>query len=338
MTRIMNTGKEIWKEIKDFPMYEVSNMGRVKNQAGEIISQRPTKAGSNYVSISNGDGRSSVIVSGIVAAAFIPNYMGLSWVVNLDGDKGNNEVSNLLWMDRIDAINYISKTENKSKKKVSLRFKLSEKDMELVIRDFLSGKYSISQIAQRNILPKRRVVEIVSRYKFAQDKDKEVWRPIKEFPKYFVSNMGRVKSLARYKKGRILKSSKSKTGYLRFVLCKNGVVSYFSAHRLVAEAHVPNPQNKPQVNHIDGNKENNNSQNLEWVTQTENMRHAVDTGLKTGLIGDDHPTAKLSKKEVLEIRKKRNRFEVRLSTLSKEYGVSESQISLIARGKSWKHL
>ncbi len=90
---------------------------------------------------------------------------------------------------------------------------------------------------------------------------KEIYKDIKGYEgEYKVSNCGNVYSC---KRNIILKPSTTKNGYLRVSLCQNGIKKYFSIHRLVAEAFIPNPNNLPQVNHIDENKKNNNASNLE---------------------------------------------------------------------------
>ena len=75
------------------------------------------------------------------------------------------------------------------------------------------------------------------------------------------------------------KALQDKDGYLQVQLYKNGIRSHKRVHRLVAEAFIPNPNNKPEVNHKDGNKHNNSVDNLEWVDKSENMKHAFRTGL-----------------------------------------------------------
>lgn len=117
----------------------------------------------------------------------------------------------------------------------------------------------------------------------------EVWKPIKGYDdKYMVSNLGRIKSVARdvsnhtgiiHKPERILSCRKDKKGYLRVYLDDNRKTKFISVHRLVAIAFIPNELEKPQVNHIDGVKTNNNVENLEWVTNQENQLHAIRMGL-----------------------------------------------------------
>lgn len=92
---------------------------------------------------------------------------------------------------------------------------------------------------------------------------------------YEVSNLGRVKSLPKYRQGeRILKSKSYKKFYYSVVLYKDGKCDKLLIHRLVAKSFIPNPNNKPQVNHIDGNRLNNTVENLEWVTASENAKHS----------------------------------------------------------------
>jgi len=121
---------------------------------------------------------------------------------------------------------------------------------------------------------------------------REEWKDIEGYEGFYqVSNLGRVKSVERetysghnysvrrIEKERILPGYKVKNGYLYQTLLKNGVMKTFKLHRLVAQAFIPNPYNKPQVNHINGDKTNNSVYNLEWVTRKENLRHAYETGL-----------------------------------------------------------
>ena len=105
------------------------------------------------------------------------------------------------------------------------------------------------------------------------------WRPIEGYEGlYEVSNLGQVRSFYTGE-AKVLKPSIDKDGYLKAGLSKDGKMYLKSIHRLVASAFIPNIGDKPQVNHIDGDKTNNTVDNLEWVTSKENIQHAWNTGL-----------------------------------------------------------
>lgn len=120
----------------------------------------------------------------------------------------------------------------------------------------------------------------------------EIWRDIDGYAGYYqVSNKGRIRSLDRtifFSDGRVRKyagqilkrNSKTSSGYKQCILKVNGVSKYAYIHRLVAQAFIDNPENKKEVNHINGDKNDNSVENLEWVTASENDYHAVRTGLR----------------------------------------------------------
>ena len=120
----------------------------------------------------------------------------------------------------------------------------------------------------------------------------EIWKDIEIDGlkgKYQVSNKGRIKSL---KRNIIMKLQYDKDGYPTIFLWRFTRKTRTRVHRLVAQTFIPNPKNKAQVNHIDGNKANNNVENLEWVTVEENMQHAYKTGLNKPKYGKRHHLSK----------------------------------------------
>lgn len=110
----------------------------------------------------------------------------------------------------------------------------------------------------------------IKQYVPSYDYDNEIWRQI-GYTDYMVSNMGRIKN-----KNKVLGGSHHKDGYV-FVTIKG---KQMPVHRIVANAFVKNINNKPEINHIDGNKKNNAANNLEWTTRSENQQHAVDNNLQ----------------------------------------------------------
>lgn len=124
-----------------------------------------------------------------------------------------------------------------------------------------------------------------------------------------------------------------KTGRVYFNLVWRGHRASVLVNRVVALRYHPNPLNLPQVNHIDGNKENNHKNNLEWSSGSDNEKHAHRTGLKTGR-GSANSNAKLTANDVLAIRASTKT----VNELVEEYGVGRSTIVNVIKGKTWTHL
>lgn len=168
----------------------------------------------------------------------------------------------------------------------------------------------------------------------------EIWKDIPGYEQYYmVSSLGNVKSKDRYRKngkggyvlkGRILKQSLSSTGYKKVELCVNGNKKSLKVHRLVGLAFINNPYNKPFINHIDGNPVNNNVSNLEWVTNRENIIHALDTGLKkiNALNKEELTDLYINKKfNVVEIAELLNTTGAIVRTNLKRYGINPRGLS-----------
>ena len=127
----------------------------------------------------------------------------------------------------------------------------------------------------------------------------EEWRPVEGYEGiYNVSNLGRVYSVPRRSAngnpvgGYCLKQKQFRNGYLFTHLTKEGITKQFLIHRLVASAFLPKQEGRPEVNHIDGNKHNNNAENLEWCNRSENNLHAIRTGLRD--LTAAHETARIA--------------------------------------------
>jgi len=152
---------------------------------------------------------------------------------------------------------------------------------------------------------------------------------------YFVSRTGSVISFFKNEKNEI-KGSIGSNGYKCVTFRSGSIEKKYSIHRLVAEAFVPNPENKPYVNHLDGDKLNNNDWNLEWTTAKENVRHAISTGLNK-CFGENHFNANISEFDAKSIISKYDNGK-QVSEIASVYKVSEGTIYNILSGRGWKHL
>lgn len=161
---------------------------------------------------------------------------------------------------------------------------------------------------------------------------KEIWVSVETIRgRYEISNNGRLrKYVSKYKKPIIVKGGLGSQGYWTYSLVNRREL----AHRIIAKAFIPNPNNLPFINHKDGNKLNNSIDNLEWCTPKENVVHAAKTGLMKWRRGEDAHKSKLNNMKVLEIY---NSLE-RTTVLSKRYNIDQSIVFDIKAGNSWKHI
>lgn len=167
------------------------------------------------------------------------------------------------------------------------------------------------------------------RKEIIEDLEGEIW--IKDSG-YEISNKGRIIT----QRGKLFKGSITSFGYVSANVEFDDGFHARNAHRAVAHVFIPNPNNLPEVNHIDGDKENNCVENLEWCTKKENQGHASYVLGKR--IGSDCYKHKLTDKQVLEIYELCKEGKLTYKEIGENYSVSEYSISYIALGKSWKHL
>lgn len=153
-----------------------------------------------------------------------------------------------------------------------------------------------------------------------------------EFRDYLIFDDGKVVSL-RSGKWKELKSGKSSNGYLQVVLSKDKKQFTKSVHRLVME--VFNGKSKLHIDHINGVKVDNRLENLEYVTQKENMQRAWKNGLNNSF-GENHGQSKLTEDQVLEILSLKG--QLTQQKIGKKFNIHSSLVSYIHRGKIWKHL
>ena len=176
----------------------------------------------------------------------------------------------------------------------------------------------------------------------------EVWKDIQGYEGiYQISNYGRVLSLYRQvrcrggahrgKEQSLLKPCEDSAGYLLVVLSDKGVKKSHRIHRLIATGFISNSYNYKCVNHIDGNKTNNSIDNLEWCTHLHNNVHALNTGLRVSLKGEDAVTSKLTDKKVLGIKFLLGES-IPIRKIAALFSISQTSVFCIKSGKTWRHV
>ena len=176
---------------------------------------------------------------------------------------------------------------------------------------------------------------LMSCYPFTlDDLPGEIWKDIAGYNgDYQVSTFGRVKRFHKHTPPRILKPQLLGE-YLSVNLCIGGKLKHQKVHVLVAKAFIPNPDNKPEVNHDDGNKFNCHVSNLYWATKSENQQHAVKNGLAKS--GEKHYKAKIKdEKDIIYIRE--NPDNLTQEELAEMFGVDQTTISAIQLGKCYQN-
>lgn len=162
----------------------------------------------------------------------------------------------------------------------------------------------------------------------------EMWKPVPEFAGWYeASDQGRIRRIL----GKIRKPRPKREGYLYVNLCVHGRIHTRYVHRLVATTFLPNPENKPEVNHRNGIKTDNRVENLEWATISEQAHHAFETGLRESVVGSENGQSKLKESDIPEIFE-RHRAGLSQPEIAKEFGVSRALISWVLLRKGWTHV
>lgn len=186
-----------------------------------------------------------------------------------------------------------------------------------------------------------------------KDFKNEIWKDIPNFEGFYqASDMGRIRSLDRniHKKvkekifdtsrsGRVfrLRYKKSRR-YISIRLSKNGKTNSYALHRLIAITFISNPDNFPQVNHINGIKSDNRAENLSWTNNSENVKHAISMGLNKSVVGENHGSSIFKNEDVLEIRELYSTGNYSYREIAEKFKVKTGRIFEIIKRKTWKHI
>lgn len=294
---------EIWKSVENFNNYEISTFGNVRNiQTNKKLKPYLDNPGYLNISLSKNNIKKSFKIHRLVAFAFILNLENKLTVNHIDINKQNNCVSNLEWATMSEqnmAINkgvFLNKTNSISIYKINPvtniiidKYNSISEASKWIFNEKLTKNTDFNKIVCSSISSKICAVATGNRntaynykwkyYNEIKIFDNEIWKEIplqltNNIKGYFISSYARFKNT----KGHIIVDYKYSSGYKRLRIGNNK----YLLHRLVAITFISNLENKEQVNHIDGNKLNNNLENLEWVTNTENQIHKVKIGLYKG--------------------------------------------------------
>ncbi len=186
------------------------------------------------------------------------------------------------------------------------------------------------------------------------DFQNEVWKDIPNFEGYYqASTMGRIRSLDReiekrdgrggidryVRLGKIfnLKYKKNRR-YTSVRLSKDGKTNSYAVHRIIAITFINNSENKPQANHINGIKSDNRVENLSWMTNSENVNHAIETGLNNSVRGESHGSCKFKNEDITNMRNMYKTGNYTYKQIGLLFNATVARVSEIIRRKTWKHI
>ena len=273
---------EQWKQVEYAPSYEVSSYGNIRNNKrdGKLLRINYERLKKNntrvrpYLSV-NGKSK-GYYLHRIVAEHFIPNPENLPEVNHKDGDFYNNCADNLEWISKKDNMKHANENNliTRKKRKIIVKNKKTHEESVYSSMTECAASLGYSNSTVYNTCSGKRK-DILYDISYCDEttsievSSESKWKEYPGCPKYMVSECGQVKNK---KTGRIMMGSKV-NGYRFLTLCVGSGKPKLNRliHRIVAETFLPNPENKPQVNHKDSDILNNHIDNLEWVTARENM-------------------------------------------------------------------
>lgn len=291
----MEQTNEIWRPVRGYEgTFLVSDLGRVMNNRGNEVTKRFDNKGELSVTLKGKDFK----VSRLVGLAFIPHEATDNIIEYIDGDKTNCRFDNLRWVEGQPV-----EWENDSKPVYLVREGIITIASSKREANRITG--ATKSVMDRAINNPANRTQTKDGYSFASNKtdaealaawqanplpdlDGEEWKPIDWIDDvdpnmYMVSNMGRVKNVAKYYPilVSLIYTKKKDRGYAQLYRLSKKDTHPYILSRLVATAFLPNPDNLPEVDHLDADHHNNSVNNLEWVTSEEN----IDRAKKMGLLG-----------------------------------------------------
>jgi hypothetical protein len=286
---------EIWKSIEGYENYEVSSFGNIRNKNTGRVLKAAIMSGYYCLGLSSGKTK-TYSVHQLVAKAFISNPENKCQVNHKDKNKLNNNITNLEWMTNKENCVHrsagVKQTTNQNLEiyrinpntdEILEKYNSIEDAAKWILEKNLSKNFNSARSSISCNIRKIYNSAFGFKWKIVEQNNlvNEEWRAVmingETIKDYYVSSLGRFKN----KKGIIMKNYKPHhSGYI-YVRVN---IKKYALHRLIAQTFIPNLENKPFVNHIDGNKTNNSVSNLEWCTCSENNLHNHKTGLTKGNI------------------------------------------------------
>jgi hypothetical protein len=288
--------EEIWKTFEEYPNYEVSSFGNVRNKIRcRLLKPSLNSSGYYRCSLTNNLHTKTFLIHRLVATCFIENTDDKPTVNHIDKNKLNNNLSNLAWATHLEQNLHKSKSTKTHRHAIKVLRICNKTGIILETYDSLKNaskwviENNLSKIKNNNyksIMSKISAVinnkihyntSFGFKWKLYKDDidENEIWKQMplyltNNIEHYYASNYGNIKI-----KNRLKNSFSNINGYYVVSIMKK----HFYVHRLIALTFLENSQNKAVVNHIDGNKLNNALENLEWTTCLENNMHKIYSGL-----------------------------------------------------------